>query len=163
MDIEDFHVAGARTSGNLLEDEFLRTGDVQQGQVFRRGADKNQVVVFCIVEREKTAALYANALTKQAEDSIQLVDCQHFADTRVVIQDLRFRIARRVVIAHALVGPSRKRGVAENNPGLFGASQKTLPENVKRRWRRLNFGTGIRSGIFSSDKQSSQPNDGGGE
>src|ERR1700694_4463516 len=163
MNIDDFHVAGAWTRGNLLEDKFLSTRNVQERQVFRRRTDKNQVVVLGIVQREEAATLYANALVKRGEDGVQLVDCQHFTYPCVVIQDLRFRIPCRVVIAHALVGPSGKRRIAENHPGLFGAGQKALPENMKRGRYGLNFGARFGGGIFPCDKQRNQPSNSSGE
>src|ERR1700682_4390571 len=163
MSIDDFHVAGAWTRGNLLENKFLGTRNVQERQVFRRRTDKNQVVVLGIVQREEAATLYANALVKRGEDGVQLVDCQDFTYACVVIQDLRFRIRCRVVITHALVGPSRKGRIAENHPGLFGAGQKALPENVKRGRCRLNFGARFGGGIFSRDQPRGQPSDGSSE
>jgi len=100
---------------------------------------------------------------KRGEDGVQLVNCQHFTYTCVVVQDLRFRIPCRVVITHALVGPSGKRCVAENHPGLFGAGKKALPENVKRSRYRLNFGARFSVGIFPRDQQRGQPCDGSSE
>src|SRR5258708_40064571 len=163
MNIDDFHVAGAWTRGNLLENKFLSTRNVQEREVFRRRADKNQVVVLGIVQREEAATLYANELVKRGEDGVQLVDCQHFTYACVVIQDLRFRIRCRVVITHAPVGPPRKRRVAENHPGLFGAGKKALPENMKRRGCRVNFGARFRIGIVPREQQRGQTSDGNSE
>ena len=60
MHIHDNFIALSRPGIRPPEEKFLRTGNIQQRQVLERGANKNQIVVFGVIERKQTAAFYAN-------------------------------------------------------------------------------------------------------
>src|SRR5947209_18392094 len=98
MRVDDFHRAHAATRSDLFEDEFLRIWQLQEGQVFRRRPNENEVVVLGIVQGKQTTALDANLLMKLSENTIESVNGQHFTDPRVMIQDRRAGILCAIVI-----------------------------------------------------------------
>src|ERR1051325_2679351 len=131
MRVDDFHSAHAATRSDLFEDEFLSIWQLQKGQVFRRRANENEIVVLGIVQGKQTTALDANLLMKFSENTIESVNGQHFADSRVMIKDRRAGVLGAIVIAHADVWSAYKSGVAEDNPRLLRAGEKSFPEYMK--------------------------------
>src|SRR5258708_17072420 len=106
MKIDDLHGAHKRPGSNLLEDKFLRVRQLQEGQIFRRRADEDEIVVFCVIQGKQAAALYANLLMELSENIIESVYRQHFADSGVVIRDYRAGIPSTIEVAHASVRPA---------------------------------------------------------
>src|SRR5258707_15759919 len=87
MSIDDSHVAGPRTVCDLLENKVLGAEDFEEGRVFCWGAGQDQVVVFCVVEREKAASLDPKILGERVKYLVEGMDGQDPPDSRVVIQD----------------------------------------------------------------------------
>src|SRR6266446_10304415 len=83
---------------------------------------------------------------KPLKNTIQSVHRQHFADSRVVIQDHRAGILGTIVVAHANVGPADEGRVTEDDPRLLRSGEKTFPENVKsdRHIRTIACKAGLR-------------------
>ncbi len=133
MNIDDFGVAAANADGDLAKDEFLGAGNVEQGEIFGRRADEDEVVVLGVVERKQAAAFYANFLVEKIEDAIEFVDGEDFADAGVVIEDRLALIAGGVEVAHANVGASGEWGVAEDDPRFSGPVRKPLQKVGRRR------------------------------
>src|ERR1700731_1007137 len=131
MKIDDLHGAHARPRSDLPEVEFLDIWQLQEGQIFRRRANEDEIVVFCVIQGKQAAALDANLLMKLPENIIQRVYRQHFADSSVVIQDHRAGIPGTIVIAHASVRPADEGSVTEDDPRLLRPGKKPSPEKVK--------------------------------
>src|ERR1700682_2798029 len=108
MKIDDLHGAGARSRGELFEDEFLGVGEFQEREVLRRRTDEDEIVVFGIIEGKQASALDTNWLMKTGQDVIQGMHREHFADSRVVIQDYSAGIPGPIVIAHTGIGPAHE-------------------------------------------------------
>jgi hypothetical protein len=154
MDVEYGQVSLAGTIGHALEDEFVGAGNFQQVEIFRRRADENQVGILGVIEGEETATLHAEIAVQKAEHLIKAVDGNHFADAGVMIPDDVFRIAGGIVIAHAGFGAADERGVAEDNPGFFGAGEEWLPESLEGGGSGFDFtGKGCGSGLASEKER----------
>jgi len=68
---------------------------------------------------------------QQVEDPVQVVNCEHFPNTGVMIEDYRrHSVAAANEIAHASLGPTNEFCVAENHPGSSGAETKGLQKVV---------------------------------
>jgi len=96
---------GARS--NLLEGEFFRVRQLQEGQVFRRGPHEDEIVVFGVIQGKQAAPLDTNLLVKLPENTIEGVNRQHFANSGVMIQNRGAGIPGTIVIAHANVRPAQ--------------------------------------------------------
>src|SRR5260370_14972707 len=135
MKIDDLHSARAGPGNDLFEGEFLSGRQLQEGQIFRRRANEDEVVVLGVIQRKQATALDTNLLMKFAENAIESVNGQDFADPGVVIQDHRAGIPGSIVVAHANVGPADKGGVAEDHPRVLAAREKAFPDNPKTNWQ----------------------------
>ena len=93
-------------------------GEFQEGEVLRRRTNEDEIVVFGIVEGKQASAFDTNWLMKTGQDVIQGMNCEHFADSGVVIQDYSAGIPGPIVIAHTDIGPAHKCCIAEDDPGL---------------------------------------------
>src|SRR5216683_1827161 len=87
--VGDFHGPFGNAGSDLLEDEALSVGNLEENQVFYRRTDENEIVIFGIVQREQATAFDANTLVKLRKDVVQSMDGENFADSGVVIQDAR--------------------------------------------------------------------------
>src|SRR5260370_6563890 len=134
MRIDDLHGAHAGPRSNLLEGEFFRVRQLQEGQVFRRGPHEDEIVVFGVIQGKQATPLDTNLLVKLPENTIEGVNRQHFADSGVMIQNRGAGIPGAIVVAHANVRPANKGRVTEDDPWLLRTSEKALPENVKSNW-----------------------------
>src|SRR6266566_1961229 len=163
MKIDDLHGARAGPGSDLLEGEFLSGGQLQEGQIFRRRANEDEVVVLGVIQRKQATALDTNLLMKFAENAIESVNGQDFADSGVVIQDHRAGILGAIVVAHANVGPADEGGVAEDHPRFLRAGKEAFPENPKsnRQIQALAGQPGFRG--FSRQESVRGDSDGGGE
>src|SRR5581483_10193077 len=115
-----------------LEDELLTTRKVQEGQVLSRRANEDQIIVAGVVERKKAAALYSDGLVQLIENVIQVVNRQHLANPRVVVEDEFTGIALRVQIAHAGFRAADKCSIAKDYPRRIRSSRELAPESTQR-------------------------------
>src|ERR1700687_6482110 len=67
MKIDDFHGARARPRSDLFECEFLGVWQLQERQIFRRRANEDEIVVFCVIQGKPATAFDANLLMKSSE------------------------------------------------------------------------------------------------
>src|SRR5260221_11035086 len=101
---------------------------------------------------------------QQAEDLIEAVDGDYFADTSVVIRDGVFLIVRGIVIAHADFRAADECGVAEEDPRFFGAGEERFPETLKGCGCGLGIaGKGAGSGLSSQEKSQERASQGQGK
>src|SRR5258706_5424924 len=98
MSIDDSHVASPHTVCDLLENKLLGAEDFEEGRGFWGCADQNQVVVFCVVEREKTASLDPQILVQRVKYLVKRMHRQDLADSTVGIQDEGGSLAGPIVI-----------------------------------------------------------------
>src|SRR6267378_859955 len=131
MKIDNFHSARAPPGSDLFECEFLGAWQLQERQIFRRRANEDEIVVFCVIQGKQATALDANLLMKSSENVIEGVHRQHFSDSGVVIQDHCAGIPGTVVVAHTNERPADEGRVTEDDPGLLRPGEKPYPENVK--------------------------------
>src|ERR1700739_4504680 len=124
MHIKDSQVALSGALCDALEDELARSRNFQQVQIFRGRADEDQVVVLRVVERKKATPLDAKIAVQLTKYLVETVDCNHLADTRVMIPNHVLWVTGGMVIAHAGFGPANESRVAEDHPRLFGAGEK---------------------------------------
>ena len=115
---------------DALKDEFPRSRNIQQRQIFRGRTDENQIVVLGVVQREQCSALHSQLPIEENEDAVKLMDRQHFSHARVMIEDQGSRVGRRVEVAHAGLRPSHKAAIAEDYPGRLRAGDEAVPENL---------------------------------
>jgi hypothetical protein len=150
VNVKNREVALAGTDGHALEDELSCTRNFQKVQIFRRRADENQVGILGVIQGEEAAALDAEIAAELAENLIEAMDSNYFADAGVVIPDNVFRVVGRVVITHSGFGAAYERGVAEHEPGFFGAGEKRLPEGLEGGGSGFGIASkGSRSGLAS--------------
>src|ERR1051325_8065968 len=152
MRVDDFHSAHAATRSDLFEDEFLGIWQLQKGQVFRRRANENEIVVLGIVQGKQTTALDANLLMKFSENSIESVNGQHFADSRVMIKDRRAGVLGAIVIANADVWSASQSGLAQVNPRRRRACKKSFQEYRKAQGKIGGGASGAGFLFFSRQK-----------
>src|SRR5258708_19676887 len=114
VDVENGEVAFAGTFGYALEDEFAGSRNFHQVEVFGWQTYETHILILGVIEREETAAFHAKIAAQKAEDLIEAVDGDDFADAGVMIPDDVFRIAGGIVIAHAGFGATDERGVAKD-------------------------------------------------
>src|SRR5258708_18070443 len=131
VDVKNGKVALAGTFGYALEDEFVGSRNFQQVEIFGGRTYENQVGILGVIEGEETAAFHAKIAAQKAEDLIEAVDGDDFADAGVMIPDDVFRIAGGIEIAHAGFGAADESGVAKDQPGFFGGGEKWLPESLE--------------------------------
>ncbi len=150
VDVENGEVAFAGTFGYALEDEFAGSRNFQQVEIFGRRTDENQVGILGVIEGEETAAFHAKIAAQKAEDLIEAVDGDDFADAGVVIPDDVFRLAGGIEIAHAGFGAADESGVAT---GFFGAGEKWLPESLESGGSWFDFAGKCGGCGFASEKE----------
>jgi len=131
MKIDDLHGAHKRPGSNLLEDKFLRVGQLQERQILRRRANEDEIVVFGVIQGKQATALDANLLMKFSENIIEGVHRQHFAHSGVMIRNRRAGILGSIVVTHANVRPADKGCVTEDDPRFLWPGEKPFPKNVK--------------------------------
>src|SRR5262249_5054445 len=100
MGIDNLHSSHARPGSDLFEHKLLRIRQLQKGQVLRRRANKDEIVVLRIVERKQAPSLHANWLAKFLENIIERMDGQNFTDSRIVVQNHGSGILGTIVITH---------------------------------------------------------------
>ena len=119
MHVDHFHVSRARSGIHSLKNEFLRSWDLQQSQILRRGADEDQIVVPDIIQGKQCPTLHPELAVEEAENPVQFVDRQDLAYPGVMIKDHLTRIGMFVCgrptklallkITHGGCGPVTKR------------------------------------------------------
>src|SRR5258708_8878549 len=127
MSIDDSHVAGPRTVCDLLENKVLGAEDFEEGRVFCWCADQDQVVVFCVVEREKAASLDPKILVQRVKYLVKRMHGQDLAASSVVIQDECVRVPPRIEITHPGICPATETPVTATHPSPPCAAPKPLP------------------------------------
>ena len=70
MHIDDRQVAFAVGPAPIVGKQIHGYWEFRQGEVFRRRAQEDQVIIFDVVEREQAAALYPNLPVQRAEDLV---------------------------------------------------------------------------------------------
>src|SRR5262249_2893918 len=115
MHIDDFHVARARTIGDASKEKLLDTWNFQQGEIFAGRSNENQIVVFCVVQREQAAPFNTKRLVQSGKDKVEIVHGKDFAYASIVVENRRFPVFFGVVIAHAGVGTAYESGVTEDD------------------------------------------------
>src|ERR1700686_633329 len=133
MHIDDTQITRVGPGIQSLKNEFLAAWKVGQSKILRRRADENEVILLRIVQSEKAAPLYLNGMIQQAEDLVQFMHRQHFADSGVVVQDQVAGVARRVHVAHSGFRTPHERRIAENYPGSLRSWGERTPEPAKSR------------------------------
>jgi hypothetical protein len=156
MDVKNREVAFARTVWHALEDKFTGAGNFEKVEIFGRRADEDQVGILGVIKGEEAAAFHAKVSMQQAEDLIETVDGNYFANASVVVPDGVFLVVGGIVIAHAGFRTANERGVTEDDPGLFAAGEKRFPESLKG--GGSGFGIASKSGRsgLASEKQSEE-------
>src|SRR6266567_2987944 len=132
MNVEHGQVAFSRAGIEALENEFLGAGNIEQGQILRRRADENQVIVLGIIESEQGSALDADRAVEQSKKTVKLMDGEHLSHAGVMIKNKGAGVGCGIEVAHPSLGPSDKAAVAEDDPGLLRSGQEAIPENLKR-------------------------------
>src|SRR5258708_3286990 len=127
MKIHDLHGAHAWSRSNLFEGEFLSGWQLQEGEIFRRRANEDEVVVFGVVQGKQAAGVDGNLLMKFSKNVIQGMHRQHLTDSGVEVRDYRAGILSTIVVAHANVRPADEGCVAEDDPRLLGSGEKPSP------------------------------------
>src|SRR5271155_4825470 len=119
MYVDHSQIALTRPGGDPLKNEFLSPGDIQEDQIFGRGANKDEIVVLGIIQRDQAAAFYSKLLIEENKNAIELMDRQHLPNPGVMIQNERSRVRCRVEIPHAGLRPAHKVPIAEDHPRLL--------------------------------------------
>jgi hypothetical protein len=153
VDVENGEVAFAGTFGYALEDEFAGSRNFQQVEIFGGRTYENQVGILGVIEGEETAAFHAKIAAQKAEDLIEAVDGDDFADAGVMIPDDVFRIAGGIEITHAGFGAADESGVAKDQPGFFGAGEKRFPESLEGGGSWFDFAGKCGGCGFASEKE----------
>src|SRR6266849_1026250 len=131
MNADDRQIALARPGTNPLKDKLLCARNLEQGKVFGRRTNENQVGVFRVVEGEQAPALHAKAPVKGGKSGSESVHGKDFTDTGVVVPKHVPRIPGRIVITPAGLRTAHEGCIAEDGPRLFRSSEKAPPESVK--------------------------------
>src|SRR5258708_30330047 len=127
MHVNHLHVSLARPGIHSLKNEFLRSRDLQQSQILRRGADEDQIVVPDIIQGKQCPALYPKLAVEQPENAVQFVDRQDLTHSGVMIEDRLTRIGGGIEVTHFRLRTAHKVCVAENYPLRLPGSSKTAP------------------------------------
>jgi hypothetical protein len=86
--VDNGMVALAGAGSKLLENEFLSAGNLQKRKILHGRTNENQIVILGVVQRKETSSFDADAAAEQAEDAIELMDCQDFANAGVVVENV---------------------------------------------------------------------------
>src|SRR5260370_16332988 len=127
MKIDDLHGAHKRPGSNLLEDKFLRVGQLQERQILRRRANEDEIVVFGVIQGKQATALDANLLMKFSENIIEGVHRQHFAHSGVMIRNPPAGILGSIVLIHPNLRPAGKGLLLEGYPRISSPSANLFP------------------------------------
>src|SRR5260370_2060253 len=73
VDIHNRLFAFARTRIHAAENELLRSGNFQQGEILEGRTDEDQVIVLGVVHRKEAPALYQNLPMQQSQNTIHLL------------------------------------------------------------------------------------------
>src|SRR5258706_10475597 len=144
MHVDDFHVPFSRPRIHSLKNEFMSSRYLQQRQILGGRSDEDQIVVPDVIQREECSTLYAKLPVEEAENPVQLVDCQDLAHAGVMIEDTFTRIRGRVEIPHVGLRTSYKVGVAEDYPRRLLRGNKAAPKYLVHSRHRL-FGRSLLS------------------
>src|SRR5881296_267696 len=101
VQVDDRKIPSSRTRIKPLKNKLLRAGYIAQRQIFRRRADKNQIVVLGIVQREQATTLDPYLPMQRAEYPIKIVHRQHLSHSSVVIKNQITRVAFRIEVTHS--------------------------------------------------------------
>src|SRR5579884_2380490 len=101
---------------------------VAQMNIVARRADEDQIIVLHVIEREQAAALDPEVVIEGGEDAVQFVNGEHFALARKVAGIRLPLVARRIIVAHWLLGTAAEPGVAEDRPRGGAALNERRPE-----------------------------------
>src|SRR5436853_5653138 len=133
VQIDDRKIPSSRTRIKALKNKLLRAGYIAQRQIFRRRADKNQIVVLGIVQREQATTLDPYLPVQRGEYPIEIMYRQHLSHSGVMVENQVTRVARRIVIAHSRFGAPNESPIAEDHPRLLRAGEKSAPDHSKHR------------------------------
>src|SRR5947199_374624 len=118
-----------------------------------------RVVVPGIVQREQATTLDPNLPVQRCEYPIEIMYRQHFSHSGVMVENQVTRVARRIEIAHSRFRAPNESPIAENDPRLLRAGEKSTPERSKHRRGRLNVRCGPDFGFvprFHQDRDNRQ-------
>src|SRR5437588_12526090 len=87
VQVDDRKIPSSRTRIKPLKNKLLRAGYIAQRQIFRRRADKNQIVVLGIVQREQATTLDPNLPVQRCEYPIEIMYRQHFSHSGVMVEN----------------------------------------------------------------------------
>src|SRR6266550_4918458 len=138
VQIDDRKIPSSRTRIKPLKNKLLRAGYIAQRQIFRRRADKNQIVVLGIIQREQATTLDPYLPVQRGEYPIEIMYRQHLSHSGVMVENQVSRVARRIEVAHSRLRPPNEGPIAKDDPGLLRTGEKSAPESSKHRRGRLN-------------------------
>src|SRR5881409_1183994 len=142
VQVDDRKIPSSRTRIKPLKNKLLRAGYIAQRQIFRRRADKNEIVVLGIVQREQATTLDPYLPVQRGEYPIEIMYRQHLSHSGVMVENQVTRVARRIEIAHSRFRAPNESPIAENDPRLLRAGEKSTPERSKHRRGRLDVPRG---------------------
>ena len=122
--------------GRALKNKLVSAGDVPQAQVFCRRANKDQIIVLRVVEREQASALDPYLTVQLGKNLVKVVNREYFSHAGVMVENRLPRIACRIEVAQAGLRASDKCPVAEDHPWGVGSGAKGMPEHTKNRLAR---------------------------
>src|SRR2546426_4244134 len=131
VQIDDRKIPSSRTRIKALKNKLLRAGYIAQRQIFRRRADKNQIVVLGIIQREQAPTLDPYLPVQRCENAIKIMHRQHFSHSGVMVENQVTRVSRRIEIAHSRFRAPNESPVAKDHPRLLRAGEKSTPERSK--------------------------------
>src|SRR5262249_14885634 len=98
--INDLDASDPRTGSDLPENEFRGAWNLEEREIFRWRANKNQIVVFGVIQGKQASPLDAKLLAEFNKDAVQSMHRQDLANSGVVIKNVRVSIARGIVVTH---------------------------------------------------------------
>src|SRR5436853_925728 len=152
VQIDDRKIPSSRTRIKALKDKLLRAGYIAQRQIFRWRADKNQIVVLGIIQREQATTLDPYLPVQRGEYPIEIMYRQHLSHSGVMVENQITRVARRIEIAHSRFRAPNERPIAKDDPRLLRAGEKSAPERSKYRRGWLD----VCRGFLSSPEERSE-------
>src|SRR5439155_24688399 len=133
VQIDNRKIPSSRTRIKALKNKLLRAGYIAQRQIFRRRADKNQIVVLGIIQREQAPTLDPYLPVQRCQNAIKIMHRQHLSHPSVVIENEITRVASCIEVAHARFRTSNESPIAENDPRLLRTGEEYAPECSKYR------------------------------
>src|SRR5207248_11318359 len=96
VQVDDRKIPSSRTRIKPLKNKLLRAGYIAQRQIFRRRADKNQIVVLGTVQREQATTLDPNLPAQRCEYPIEIMYRQHFSHSGLMVETQVARVVTSI-------------------------------------------------------------------